>query len=123
MYKIENDNSNRPVVVECESKQPKSKRTKLFSFMDSDEEDTGNMYTDESQLREYLLKPTIPGNSNPLAFWKDHADTYPKLAILAMKHLAVPVSSAPVEHLYSIAGRYFVQIDAIFLTKLLKCCV
>ena len=59
----------------------KSKRTKLFLFMDSDEEDTEIIYTDESELREYLLKPTIPGNSNPLAFWKDHADTYPKLAV------------------------------------------
>ena len=81
MYKIENNKSNRPVVVECEGKQPKSKRTKLFSFMDSDEEDTENMCMDESQLREYLLKPTIPGNSNLLAFWKDHADAYPKLAV------------------------------------------
>ena len=107
MYKIENKKSNRPVVVECESKQPKSKRTKLFSFMDSDEEDTENIYTDESELREYLLKPTIPGNSNPLAFWKDHADTYPKLAVLAMKHLAVPASSAPVERLFSIARKVF----------------
>ena len=75
MYKIENNKSNHPVVVECESKQPKSKITKLFSFMDS-EKDTNNIYTNESQLREYLFKPTIPGNSNPLAYWKDYADTY-----------------------------------------------
>ena len=75
MYEIENKKSNRPVVEECEREQPKSKRTKLFSFMDSDEEDTEIIYTDESELREYLLKPTIPGNSNPIAFWKDHADT------------------------------------------------
>ena len=75
--------------------------------MDSDEEDTEIIYTDESELKEYLLKPTIPGNSNPLGFWKDHADTYPKLAVLAMKHLAVPASSASVERLFSIAGKVF----------------
>ena len=102
-----NNKSNRTVVVECEGEQPKSKITKLFSFMDSDEEDTENMYTDESQLRAYLLKPTTPGNSKPLAFWKDHADTYPKLAVLTMKHLAVPASSAPVEFFFSIVGKVF----------------
>ena len=91
----------------CESKQLKSKRTKLFSFVDSDEEDTENIYTDESQLRDYLLKPTIPGNSNPLSFRKEHADTYSKLAVLAMKHLAIPVSSAHVERLFNIAEKVF----------------
>ena len=53
MYKIENKKSNCPVVVECESGQPKSKRSKLFSFMASDEEDTENIYTDESELKDY----------------------------------------------------------------------
>ena len=47
MYKIENKKSNRPVVVECKSGQPKSKTTKLFSFMDSDEEE--KIYTRMNQ--------------------------------------------------------------------------
>ena len=43
MYKIENKKSNRPV-ADCESEQPKSKRTKLFSFMDLDEKDRKYIY-------------------------------------------------------------------------------
>ena len=78
--------------------------------MDLDEEDTENIYTDESELKGYVLKSTNPGNSDPLSFWKDHEDTYPKLVILAMRYLAVPASSALVERLFSIAGRSFVQI-------------
>ena len=107
MYKIENNKPNRPVVVDCKSTEPKSKRSKLFSFMDSGQGHTENMYTDESQLREYLLKPTIPRNSIPLAIWKDHSETYPKLADIAMKHLAVPASFAAVERLFRIAGKVF----------------
>ena len=68
---------------------------------------TENIYTDESELKGYVLKSTNPGNSDPLSFWKDHEDTYPKLAILAMRYLAVPASSAPVERLFSIAGKVF----------------
>ena len=46
--------------------------------------------------------------------------TYPKLAVLAMIHLAIPASSAPVGRLFSIAGKSFVQINAMFLAKLLN---
>ena len=75
--------------------------------MDSDEEDTENIHTNETEMNDYFLKPAISGLCNPLSFWKDHENTYPKLAILAMKYLAVPASSAPVERLFSMAGKVF----------------
>jgi len=46
--------------------------------------------------------------SNPLLWWKQHAQEFPITARLARKWLAVPGSSAPCERLFSDAGNVFV---------------
>lgn len=42
-------------------------KTKLLSLMESDKEDT-EICTEESELKDYFTKSTIPGNSYPLFF-------------------------------------------------------
>ena len=103
------------------SKMPSIDAKILFSFMESDEEHTTFHGTNKSELDDYLIKHTIPDDSDPLSFWKDNESTYPNLAELAKKYLAIPASSAPVERLFSIGGKIFVRIGAICLTKDLRC--
>ena len=44
---------------------------------------------------------------DPLQYWKQHRDKSPNLANLAKKYLCIPATSAPVERLFSIAGKFF----------------
>ncbi|XP_069103066.1 zinc finger BED domain-containing protein 4-like [Argopecten irradians] len=44
---------------------------------------------------------------DPLQFWKDNSCRFPNLSILASKYLAIPATSAPVERLFSVAGKVF----------------
>ena len=66
-----------------------------------------------SKLLRYLFSETDPADrrgSNFFeaeVFWKDHATTYPPLAMLACRYLSVPASSGPVERLFSIGGKFF----------------
>ena len=80
----------------------------VFSFMESDDEEAAACtYTDETELNDYLSKPSVPVDSNPLTFWKNHENIYHKLSQLAHKYLAIPASSAPVERLFSVAGKIY----------------
>ena len=44
-------------------------------------------------------------DSNPLVWWKTYAATFPYLAQVARRYLAMPATSAPVERLFSVAGQ------------------
>jgi hypothetical protein len=44
-------------------------------------------------------------DSNPLVWWKTYAATFPYLAQVARRYLAMPVTSAPVERLFSVVGQ------------------
>jgi hypothetical protein len=55
-----------------------------------------------TELDRYQLHPQESDRkSDPLSWWKLHAVTYPKLAILARRYLAIPASSAASERLFS----------------------
>jgi hypothetical protein len=43
---------------------------------------------------------------DPIVWWKDHAENFPRMARLAKKYLAVPASSVPSERLFSSAGNF-----------------
>ena len=58
-------------------------------------------------IEEYLLSTCLPQEENPLEFWKLNQVKYSPLAKLAPRFLCVPASSAPVERLFSIAGKVF----------------
>ena len=59
------------------------------------------------QVDEYLTSPTLPEDEDPLSFWKTNKNRFPDMAVLACKYLQTPTSSAPVERLFSIAGKIF----------------
>ena len=59
------------------------------------------------ELDKYLSHPRLSEDDDPLSYWNLHQTTLPTLAKLAQHYLSVPASSAPVERLFSIAGKLF----------------
>ena len=43
----------------------------------------------------------------PLDYWKQNSERFHGLSVLARKYLALPATSAPVECLFSVAGKTF----------------
>lgn len=58
----------------------------------------------EAEVNSYLLSPTIDSEADPLAWWKLHHLTYPKLSKLARRYLCIPATSSPSERLSSTSG-------------------
>ena len=59
-------------------------------------------------------------DTNPLDYWKINYINYPTLAKLANKLLSTPATSAPVECLFSIAGKVLGLKDVPSKLTLLK---
>ena len=87
----------------CRSEEPPHKRSRLLSFMKG----RSSMPARESDTSDYLNEPCIPENDDPLRFWCDNQARFLLLSRLAKKYLAIPASSAPVERLFSVAGKIF----------------
>lgn len=51
--------------------------------------------------------PCLDESDDPLQFWQQQYKNFPQLAELACQYLSVPASSAPVERLFSVAGKIF----------------
>ena len=77
----------------------------LFSFMDSVTH-TPQMNSDD-EVDRYITEPVLPNTTDVLAYWKTNQYKFPILAKIACQYLAIPASSAPVERLFSIAGKVF----------------
>ena len=60
-----------------------------------------------SELGRYLEQPVEDEDVDPLQYWQTNRETFPHLAKMAVHHLTVVASSAPVERLFSIAGKIF----------------
>ena len=59
------------------------------------------------EISKYLEEPALRQNDYPLVFWKENTSRFPILSRVAQSLLAIPASSAPVERLFSIAGKLF----------------
>ena len=57
----------------------------------------------KEELSQYLKIPRVGINSDPLMFWKDHSDTFPKLAKLACRYLGPPASSCASEREFKVS--------------------
>ena len=60
-----------------------------------------------NELETYFQELGQEMDTYPLDYWKINYINYPTLAKLANKPLSTPATSAPVERLFSIAGKVF----------------
>ncbi|XP_071176366.1 zinc finger BED domain-containing protein 4-like [Mytilus edulis] len=60
-----------------------------------------------NEVNDYISEPCIEMSENPLMYWQVNSSRVSLLSTLAKKHLAIPATSAPVERLFSIAGKVF----------------
>ena len=89
--------------------EPPSKKCKLLSFMTSLPSQSP-MIASLSKVGEmnlYLSEPCLPEEADVLAFWKFKECESQTLSKIAQRYLSVPASSAPVEKLFSVAGKFF----------------
>lgn len=89
-----------------DTSSPPKKKSKLFKFLTSRSVTTVSTST-PSEVDTYLSQPLIDEESDPLIYWQQQQATFPQLTSLALRYLAVPASSAPVERLFSVAGKVF----------------
>ena len=61
----------------------------------------------ESQVDLYFAQQLENECCNPLNFWQRMVLEYPQLSLLASYYLSTPASSAPVERIFSVAGKIF----------------
>uniref|UniRef100_A0A3P9JS10 Zinc finger protein 37 n=1 Tax=Oryzias latipes TaxID=8090 RepID=A0A3P9JS10_ORYLA len=59
------------------------------------------------EVQRYMADPPLERSQDPLVYWKEHKNIYPHLFSLAKKHLCIPASSVPFEHVFSKAGEVF----------------
>ena len=87
---------------------PPHKGSKLFGFMTPRSQVTTTPESPATQeISSYLGQPSLQEDADPLAFWRDNSQNYPLLSQLACRYLGIPASSAPVERLFSVAGKVF----------------
>ena len=89
--------------------EPPSKKCKLVSFMTSLPSQSP-MIASLSKVGEinlYLSEPRLPEEADVLAFWKFKECEFQTLSKIAQRYLSVPASSAPVERLFSVSGKFF----------------
>ena len=55
----------------------------------------------ESELNAYTRVQQVPLDTDPLMWWKQHVQEFPRLARMVRQYLAVPATSVSPERLFS----------------------
>lgn len=98
--------SSEDVPSEPPSKRRRVDEDDLFDFMEASAHSTAATPSATLQeIHDYLDEPDT--DESVLSFWRLRDERYPRLARLAAKFLSIPASSAPVERLFSVAGKVF----------------
>ena len=58
----------------------------------------------EAELNAYTRVQQVPLDTDPLMWWKEHVQEFPRPSRMARQHLAVPATSASPERLFSSVG-------------------
>ena len=58
----------------------------------------------EVELNAYTRVQEVPLDTDPLMWWKKHAQEFPHLTRMASQHLTVPATSASPERLFNSVG-------------------
>ena len=58
----------------------------------------------ETELNAYMRVQQVANDTDPLMWWKQHQQEFPRLSHMARQYLSVPASSASPERLFSSVG-------------------
>ena len=58
----------------------------------------------ESELNAYTRVKEVSLDTDPLMWWKQHVQEFPRLVRMARQHLVVPATSASPERLFNSVG-------------------
>ena len=58
----------------------------------------------ETELNAYMRVQQVANDTDPLMWWKQHQQEFPRLARMVRQYLSVPASSASPERLFSSVG-------------------
>ncbi len=58
----------------------------------------------ETELNAYMRVQQVVNDTDPLMWWKQHQEEFPRLDRMTRQYLAVPASSASPERLFSSVG-------------------
>ncbi|XP_073979938.1 E3 SUMO-protein ligase ZBED1-like [Rhodnius prolixus] len=61
------------------------------------------------ELDKYLAEPFLNREANPLDWWRERKDLYPRLYDVVLKRLSIPATSVPCERIFSKAGQILVD--------------
>ena len=107
-----------PVPEEPGMPPPSTKKKSLASFFKQSTA-TNTRLTQreaiESELTSYLQSAIIDHDTDPLQWWKMHADIFPALSLVAKKYLCAPATSSPSERVFSCSGNRRRKILTLFI--------
>ncbi|XP_074549985.1 E3 SUMO-protein ligase ZBED1-like [Halichoeres trimaculatus] len=98
----EEDNTASTSWAESIQHQTKRKKSSLLDFFG---DGYGEQAKDHDELERYWLEACIPADEeDPLVWWCEKEQSFPKLSHLAHRYLCVPATSVPAERVFSAAG-------------------
>jgi hypothetical protein len=56
------------------------------------------------EVEKYRQIPSVAITTNPLIWWKENAENFPLLSLMAKQYLCIPATSVPSERVFSTAG-------------------
>ena len=71
----------------------------------------------EKEMYNYLCLDT--GLVNPLIWWRDNEEYFPRLSQLSRKYLCTPITSVPSECAFRVAGHVVNKKDPVYCQRML----
>ena len=82
-----------------EEPQRKCSCPEIFAYMQTEQDH------DRNEVFTYFNEPAVDYSCDPLLYWKNNTGRFPSLSTTSCKYLCVPATSAPVERIFSRAGK------------------
>jgi hypothetical protein len=86
------------------AKEKADKRAKLLEQAARQFGDRAERIAVSNEVKDYMSMPSVPLDTDPLQWWREHQHRFPVLARVARRFLCIPASSAPAERVWSTAG-------------------
>ena len=76
----------------------------LLGFSSTSMDVDSSSVNGETDLNAYMRVKQVTNDTDPLMWWKQHQEEFPRLARMVRQYLTVPASSASPERLFSSVG-------------------